>query len=434
MTSEHESMLSCCLDALEEESIDLCRRLIRINTVNPYAGEKHCGSEAAGQDVIEEVLRNLRPAATIERFDAPDDVYEQAGFIGPKGRNFRGRPIVTADWDFGSVNGKSPSIILNDHIDTVGVEGMTIDPFSAEIRDGRIWGRGATDTKGGIVTGLWAIRALLESGIPLHGRLSFECVIDEECNGSGAGTLACRLRGRTADEAIVMDGESNVIHGCDGVITVALKVKGVGGHSGQRGYRVNAIEKAFVVKVAIDAFAAERLRVCPVPVNLGVFRAGTVPAMVPAEAVMELNAVYSAEEGNRAFRDGFQHTGEPVFKRLVEHVRATERQDEWLREHPSEIEWVKDLPPFRVASDHPLVTDLARAYSDTVGRAPGVGIMSGWTDAAHFANQSGMPVVMFGTGVECAHAQEEWVEIETLRNNARTIALFLLRRLCKEAP
>ena len=426
---ECESAVLACVESYEKEFTGLCSRLVRTNTVNPYAGESSCGSEAAGQDIIEDTLRRLTPQPAIERFDPPDDVYERAGFIGPKGRNFRGRPNVTADWIFGDAGDDSPSLILNDHIDTVGVAGMTIDPFSGDIRDGKVWGRGSTDTKGGLVTGLWAIRALLESGAPLRGKLSFESVVDEECNGSGAGTLACRLKGRRADEAIVLDGDANVVHGCDGVVTVDIRVHGRAGHAGVADSGVNAIEKACLVKQGFDAWKQERLKYYPIPPNLGVFHAGTIPAVIPGEAFLSLNAVYGRRDAEEAFRAGYKHTGEPLYQGLIRHIRDVETRDDWLREHPSDIVWVKDLPPYRIAPDHALVRDLTRAHEDAAGTRPRVGVMSGWCDAAHFAHQSGMPVVMFGTGAGCAHADSEWVEIETMRNNAKTLALFLLRRL-----
>ena len=407
----------------------MCCRLVQTNTVNPYAGEPSSGSEAAGQDLVEEVLRTMNPEPVVERFDPPGDVYERAGFIGPKNREFRGRPNVTADWCFDDADGEMPSIILNDHIDTVGVAGMTIEPFSGEVRDGKIWGRGSTDTKGGLVTGLWAIRALLGAKVPLRGKLSFESVVDEECNGSGAGTLACRLRGRRADEAIVLDGDADVVHGCDGVVTVGFRVEGRSGHSGIANSGVNAIEKAFRVKTGIDAWKKIRLEHYPIAPNLGVFHAGTIPAVVPGEASMLLNALYGHEEAKSALEQGCTHAGAPLYRSLVEHIREAEIHDAWLRERPTEIEWIKDLPPYRISKDHALVRGLEQAHTDASGRQPRVGVMSGWCDAAHFAHQSDMPVVLFGTGAGCAHADEEWVEIETMRNNARTLALYLVRRL-----
>ncbi len=413
---------------LQDRYVALCCDLIRTNTVNPYAGENVTGSEAAGQDVLEKVLRKIDPLPTIRRFDPPDDIYERAGFIGPKKRNFRGRPNLTADWELGEQKQDVPSIVLNSHIDTVGVKGMTIEPFSGEISDGKIWGRGATDTKGALVTALWAIEALLKSGIPLQGKILFESVVDEECNGSGAGTLACRLAGRTADEAIVLDGDVGVIYGCDGVITAGFDIIGKSGHSGEKDAGVNAIEKALVVKQAIDAWKIKRLNEYPIPANLGVFHAGTVPSMIPARASMAMNALYGIEEAESAREHGYKHTGEPVFESLVEEIRAIEKDDPWLCNHPTGIEWVKDLPPFRLAENNPLIKDLADAYAKATRKHPHMGLLTAWTDAAHFANQSKMPVVLFGAGDGCSHADEEWVRIETLYQNAATLALFLLKR------
>src|SRR5207248_2372959 len=86
------------------------------------------------------------------------------------------------------------------HIDTVGVEGMTQDdPFSGEIRDGKLWGRGSSDMKGGLAAAVTALRTLYDVRHELRGRVIFASVVEEESNGSGAGALAWIDRARRGD-------------------------------------------------------------------------------------------------------------------------------------------------------------------------------------------------------------------------------------------
>ncbi|MDH7569220.1 MAG: M20/M25/M40 family metallo-hydrolase, partial [Armatimonadota bacterium] len=140
-------------EALAAETVDLTRALVRANTVNPYSGDPVWGNEANGQAILEPILREL--GARVELFDCPADVYQRAGVLGPRDREFSGRPNLQAQWEFGA---GGPRVVLQAHMDTVGVSDMTGDPFSAEVRDGRIWGRGSSDCKGGIAATVTALR------------------------------------------------------------------------------------------------------------------------------------------------------------------------------------------------------------------------------------------------------------------------------------
>ena len=288
MTNVEKQVLEY-VDELECEMIALACQLVKINTVNPYSGDQPTGSEAEGQERLRKALLPYDPE--IDMFDPPADVYERMGIIGPKGRIFASRPNLVATWTFGQ---GGPALILNDHIDTVGVSTMSIAPFSGEIRDGKIWGRGASDSKGCLAAAVWAAAALCRCRKHLRGKMILESAVDEECNGSGAGTLACCQKGYRGDAAIVVDGAGlSIIHGVGGVVTVDAKVFGQEGHAAEPG-GVNAIDKAFVIKEAIDSFKSSRKEQAPsYPVNLGVFHAGSVPSVVPGEATLSVNICYT---------------------------------------------------------------------------------------------------------------------------------------------
>jgi len=176
-----------------------------------------------------------------------------------------------------------------------GVTGMTIPPHSGEIRDDKLYGRGASDTRGGIAVAIMAALVLHEFRDQLRGSLTIFSAVDEECNGGGAGAMAClqRLKRRPAPVtgssplftfAVCTDGSGpTVTRGFGGVITGELCVHGQGGHAAAPG-GVNAIDKAVIVKGALDAFKQERETAGAGPVNLGIFRAGVHPAVIPAEA------------------------------------------------------------------------------------------------------------------------------------------------------
>ena len=431
------------VNAMEGEMIELACDLVKINTVNPYSGDEPAGSEAEGQDRLRKALLPYDPE--IDMFDPPADIYERMGIIGPKGRNFTGRPNLVATWQFDE---DGPVLILNDHMDTVGVSTMTIPPFSGEIRDGKIWGRGTTDSKCALVSAVWAAVALARCGKQLRGKLILESAVDEECNGSGAGTLACCEKGYRGDAAIVVDGAGlSIIHGVGGVVTADVKVFGQEGHAAERG-GVNAIDKALlplstewrggwgvrlfcVVKEGIDAFNASRIeRVPDYPVNLGVFHAGSVPAVVPGEANLSINICYAYQEAVRSCQEGNRQEGQQIYDDFTATVRHREASDPWLTEHPSRITWVKDLIPFSLPDDHPLVEQLASCHTELCGTPPRRETLVAWTDASYLWNRAETPVALYSPGTRnVAHSAVEHIAIEDMWTAARVLALFGTRLL-----
>ena len=414
------------VDRLEDELVELCRSLVRINTVNPYAGAGATGSEKEGQLFLRPIMERLGGKTRL--FEPPPDIYDRIGMIGPKNRSWKDRPNLVTGFDLGP----GRRIIINSHMDTVGVEGMAFDPFSAEVRDGKILGRGASDDKGGMAMGVIAIKAVLSFADALTGSIVHQSVVDEECSGGGAGTLACVLEGYTGDEAIVIDGaELTVTRGCQGCLTADVHVQGKAGHAARGG--VNAIDKALLVKQAVDAFKRERETRDPgCLVNLGVFTAGSHPAVVPGSAAMSLNLVYAIEEALANEQAGRGWNGVSVRDAFEAAVRSADEMDDFLREHPSRVEWVKDLIPFGTPEDAPVVAGLCRAHQDATGTMPEVRVMKAWADAANLARYGGIPSVLFGPGTkDLAHSENETVEIADLVKGAKVVAAYLCRRLAK---
>lgn len=408
-------------DQRRDEMVARLQDLVRIDTRNPYSGDADAPGEAAGQQYLEPLLREM--GAQTRLFDCPDDIYRRMDVIGPADRDFSGRPNLVAEWEFGA----GPRVIVNGHMDTVGAESMDIEPFSAEVRDGAVWGRGTSDCKGGIAVGIEAIRMLLHAGIDLRGSLVFESVVDEECSGSGAGTLACLDAGYTGDVAVFVDGNDLAVTlGCGGCLTADLNVEGREGHAA-RGTGVSAIDKGMLVKQAIDGFKAERESARPnCRVNIGVFRSGVHAAVVPGSAYLSLNIVYDVEEAEEARAAGYPWGAAPVRERFEEVIRASEAEDEWLSEHPSEIIWVKDLVPFDQPDDDPWAQRLVAAMRAELGREPEFNRMMAWSDAAFPAALGGMPTLLFGPALAGEpHGPTEHIMIDDMVACSAALAAFL---------
>lgn len=424
---QKEAALVEHVETLRHEAVALCRDLVRINTVNPYSGGRITGLEKDGQAFLKPILEAMGARATL--FEPPPDIYERMGVLGPKGRSFESRPNLVAEFDFGA---DGPTLILNGHMDTVDVSGMTVEPFGGEIRDGRVWGRGASDCKGGLAAAIVAIKALLPFRVDLRGKILLESAVDEECSGSGAGTLACCLAGYRGDAAVVVDGNDlDITLGCGGCLTADLRVQGQAGHAAHGG--ISAVDKAIIIKSAIDCFDAERRQRFPnVRVNLGVFNAGVHAAVVPGSAYLSLNIVYALPEAQAAEDAGEGFCGLPVRRAFEKTIRATERNDPWLAEHPAHIEWVKDLIPFETPQDARIIRDLFSAFRASVGRDPRVHTVPAWLDATYLHHFAQTPVVVFGPGLSTAcHASDENVPVENLVNAGKAMALYLYRRLAR---
>ena len=420
-----EHNLISTVEDLRDDLVRTCQDLVRINTTNPYSGDPDSAGERAGQEYLAPVLEALGAEVTL--FEPTPDIYDRCGVLGPKARDFTDRPNLIAEFDFGP----GPRIVLNAHMDTVGAQDMEFDPFAAEVRDGRIWGRGTSDCKGGQTVGVFALKALLALGTDLRGEVCFQSVVDEECNGGGAGTLACIEAGHThGDLAIFLDGnELSLTLGCGGCLTADVFVQGRSGHAARGG--VSAIEKALIVKQAIDAFKQEREAQYPdALLNLGIFRSGVHPAVVAGDAYLSLNIVYKLEEAQAAEGEGRGWNGSAIREEFVRRIAAADAGDEWLAEHPSRIEWVKDLIPFDVPSDDQQIEAFAQTFRDVQGAEPVFDRMEAWSDSCYPAQLGNMPTLLFGPGTSgCPHSANEYVEIDNLVAATKVVAVHLLRRL-----
>jgi acetylornithine deacetylase len=410
----------------KKEIIETCAELVRINTVNPYAGDASVSSEKPGQLYLKRKCQEL--GGKVKLLPVPADIYQQMGVLGPADRSFKGRPNLVAEFNFGS-GGKT--VIVNGHMDTVGAEKMEIEPFSGQVKGGKIWGRGTTDCKGALTSALFAIKFLQEVSEELSGKVIYQSVVDEECSGSGAGSLALIKDGYKADYAIVVDGNGmQIVYGCAGITTVRMKVLGKGGHASYK-YGVNAIDKACFLKSAIDQFKKKREKKFPqVKTTLGVFQSGSSPSVIPGEAVLGVNVGYDLSEAEKAEKKGEKWGGELVREEFEKIVNRKAEQDPWLKKNPPVFVWEKDIYPFSAQEDNPLIEIFQQSFQQILRTSPPVIFNYAWFDAAHFARQLKIPVIGFGPGkLGCSHSSAEHIEIEDLLNHCQVLMLGLYQLL-----
>jgi acetylornithine deacetylase len=311
-----------------------------------------------------------------------------------------------------SLEGEGPVLLLNGHLDTVGVEGMTVDPFAAEIVASRLIGRGACDMKGGVAA-LLAAACRLAAGGP-RPNLVVALTADEE--HASLGMQAVVRDGPRADLAVVCEPTSlAVMPAHKGFVWVRATFLGRAAHGSRPDLGVDAIRHAALYVAALDRYVAE-LAVRPShpllghgSLHAGTIAGGTAPSVYPDQCEVQLEC--------RTMPDT------PVDDVLAEMQRVLD--DLSLRE-PSldaSLEVALERPGTEVPLDSELVRGLLAAGA-AHGVAPAVRGMTAWVDAA-LLNESGVPAVCYGPGdTEQAHTADEWIETRQIATCADVLVTF----------
>ncbi len=230
------SLIEKCIEEKKKTSIEFLQKLVQEDSIR--------GNESKAQAIIIEKCRAL--GLELDIWEIDEDKLRSHPFFRCDRKGFKGNPNVVGTLK-GTGGGKS--IILNGHIDVVpegDLKDWKFDPYSGSIRNGRLYGRGSTDMKGGTAALLLAIEVIKELNLPLKGDVIFQSVIEEESGGTG--TLAALLRGYKADGAIIPEPTNmKIFPKQQGSMWFRLKVKGKAAHGGTRYEGVNAIEKSITV-------------------------------------------------------------------------------------------------------------------------------------------------------------------------------------------
>lgn len=328
-------------------------------------------------------------------------------------------------------------VILSGHLDVVppGDPGTwTADPWGAEVRDGRLYGRGACDMKGGVAAILGAVRALRSGGglDQLDGELMVVFVPSEE--DGGQGTLAAIRAGATADFAIITEPSNlDVVVAHAGAITFRLTVPGRAAHASQRREGVSALDMLFLLARALEADESRRNDAetdplmtalgLPYPTIIGIVGGGEWASTVLDKVTAD--GRYGVRLGQSAAK------AEAELRAAIEAACAS---DEFLRDHPATVEITGGrFGSARVASDHPLPVGLADTVEAVTGRRPALLGEPYGADMQMFVNVGATPCVIFGPGdVRVAHSADEFVPLDEVETCARVLAAWVIREIGSE--
>jgi len=375
--------------------------LVAIPSVNPM------GQEVSGPDYFE-----VRVTDYLEAF------FERLGLPWQ-------RQTVEPDRDniIARLDGTSQGLIVFEaHQDTVPVEGMTVPPFEPAIRQGRLYGRGSCDIKGGMAAMLAALARLADERPPDMPTVVMACTVNEEYGFSGALALtqlwtpgADSLFARVPDGVIVAEPTLlNVVVAHRGIVRWRCHVDGRAAHSSQPHLGDNAIYKMSHVVQAIERYHNEvtptltRHPRCGNPTVCASTIAGGISVnTVPGHAVIEIDRrVVPGEDPNQAY------------DRLIAYIAEQ-----------AGVSGIRHEPPYRIFvglsddNNGPLGERLAAVARETEPGCQIMGVPYG-TDAAVLA-ASGVPSVVFGPGsIDQAHTADEWLEISQLERAAEIYYRF----------
>ena len=360
---------------------ELLQQLVRIPSVNPDGdpGTDQCGEqEIAGW--LGTFLGDAGFSVTLEEVD-PGRPNLIARAPGPDDR---------------------PRILLGPHLDTVSVGGMTIDPFAAEIRDGKLWGRGASDTKGPMAAMIWGLLENRERLAELPVAVDFVAFMSEESDQWGSKHFA-KHHGSEYEFAIAGEPTSlDIVYVTKGSLWATLSATGKAGHASQPELGDNAIMKLVRALEPLERDLISELNEFTHPVlgpstlNVGMIRGGTRANIIPERASAQIDIRFVPD--------------------LVTNGTALDYVEAFLakRKLPLEVSRPVENPPMEVPVDHEWLTRLRAIHPESklVG-AP-------WfSDAAHLNNR-GIPAVCLGPGsIAQAHTKDEFISIADLERGAK---------------
>lgn len=369
--------------ALRREAVlEALQELIRTPSVNPLLAPDEGEGEAAVAEAGRRWLADRGVSAWLEE-------------VAP------GRPNLVAEVGRAEAG---PTLVICAHIDTVSTRGMTIPPFEAKLEEGRVYGRGSYDMKGGAAAALCAAAALAGDG-DLPGRLLLALVADEEHGSLGAQDFVAR---HPADGCIVTEpSEGRLILGHKGFVWVEVITRGRAAHGSRWDLGESAIGKMGRIIAALEHFDAQELRrrvhplVGPASQHCALIEGGTGISTYAEGCVLKVERRTLPGE-----------TPEEVLAEIREVIAAAGEE--------AVVSPLLTRPPLLCPRETPVAAAVREAAAEVTGEAPEEGGVAYWMDAALFA-EAGIPTVDYGPAGAGAHEAVEWVDLGSVVTCARVL-------------
>jgi succinyl-diaminopimelate desuccinylase len=387
----------------EEAVVAFTQELVRVRSVNDPG---HGGGEARAAELVAERMRTLGWEPQVEE-------------VAP------GRPNVVAVIDGGG--GPGPTLMFEGHTDVV-TEGdlstWTVDPYGAEIRNGRLHGRGSADMKSGVASMIYAVKAVQDAG-PFPGRIVVGALVDEEGLMLGAKHFAGTPLAAEVDGVIVCEPEEGEICAvAKGAVRLRIDLTGAMAHGAMPQHARNPLPVAARIITGLERVQQGLQDEYGEHEHLG--WTYLTPTVVLAGDTDQINVIpaRAAVCVDTRTIPGVDHEA------MVEAVTTMAREaagDSGVR---VEVRVVDDRPAVDTPVDHPVVAALAAAHEQVVGQPAVYGGVPGATDGTILTRDAGLATVVYGPGGKwIAHQADEFVEVADIIRCARVYAVAARRFL-----
>jgi acetylornithine deacetylase/succinyl-diaminopimelate desuccinylase family protein len=385
--------------------LDILRQLVSIPSANPMgrADDSATRGEARLTDFLERLFRDLgMRTARQEVLPGRENLYALLEGLPP---------------EHGGL------LLFDAHQDTVPGEGMAIAPWTPDVRDGRLYGRGACDTKGGMAAMIAALARLARENPADRPAILMACTVDEEYHLSGAPRLASLwqqgsdpLIPRIPDAVLVAEPTGlDVIVAHKGLIRWTCSTRGRAAHSSQPDRGDNAVYKMARLVTAVERYSKEvvpRFDAHPLcggyTLNVGTIHGGTAINVVPDRCCVELEIRVPPGGDPESARDD-----------LIRYLERQESIDFPIEHDPPYMQGL----PLNDDANRRLASQLQESIHSVAGTSRCRGVPYA-TNAAFYA-RAGVPAVVFGPGdIVQAHTADEWISVEQLRQAAEIFYCF----------
>jgi succinyl-diaminopimelate desuccinylase len=396
MTSADIDALPRACDLVDVTAVvELTRALVRVPSTWDLS---HGRSEAPAARLVAEVMRGFGWDPVV------DDVAP-------------GRPNVVAVLDGGL---PGPTLLFEGHTDVVteGAEDeWTVDPFGADVVDGRLYGRGSADMKSGVAAMIHAARAVQLSG-PFPGRIVVAALVDEEGQMLGVKHFVASGQAAEVDAAIVCEPEAEEICAvAKGAVRLWATCTGRMAHGAMPQYGRNPLPAVAELVLAIREVEQDLQRDPGEHEHLGVTY--LTPTVVDGGTRAQLNVI----PGRAALGVDCRTVPGVDHAALVADIRSRATEIAQRHDLSIDIEVIEERPCAVTAEDHPVALAVASAHREVTGREPVFGGVPGATDGTILWRDAGIANVVYGPGPKwIAHQPDEYVEVEDIVRKARVYA------------
>ena len=377
------------MKVFKEDVAKLLKKLIQIKSVNPNT--ENGNGEAEISNFIADYLESSK--IEVHTQSVTDDRFNVIGIL--KGE------------------GKGPGLMLNGHMDTVGVKGMAIDPFKPSVKRDNIHGRGACDMKGGLAGMITAMKGLTDSGINLKGDLLFSGVVDEEYKSIGTEKLVKEY----CSDAVIIGEPTNLQIGLahKGFVWIEIETYGKAAHGAVPEKGIDAIANMAKIISLIysmeDTYAKKRHCLVGAPtIHASKIEGGTEWSLIPDFCRLEVERRTVPGEDSST-----------VVNEIRDILDKLTREDTLFT---AKVKQVFERQPMETLPNEEIVRCLGAAFEDVRHMSPKIVGEPYWSDAALFSGSASTPTCLFGPGdIGLAHSPEEYVNLSEVVDSAKIYAL-----------